>query len=518
MHQSQELLEATERHPLILILDDEAMVTTTVATMLALEGDYEVKAFNEPELLIAAITQQGLQPEVVISDYLMPNLNGLDVFKQIRPLLPNSAFILLTGYADKENAIAAINDVGIYRYIEKPWDNTNLKMTVDSGVERARLLQNLKYRIQQLEVAQLALAKANLELEERVSDRTRALKTTLDSLNTIFDNTADGIVTLDNEGRIQRLSPKCLEWLGLLSPQTEMLASYLGQSIYNYLQFDKPVDEALVMGKGGNALFEARFGQTLVECHSAALTEGDGGVVLVLRDIQQRRELERLRDDFVATLTHDMRTPLLASIQTIKLFKEGAIDPVSPKQTEILGLLLENQEDLIQLVNTLLEIYRYEAGQQKLVHSPFDITQLSTEVTKTLASLAEERKQNITLNATQAVNTVMADKFAIKRVLTNLIGNAIRYTQIGGQIEIGIKYLDGQLLWQVQDNGRGIPISDQPHLFERFVQGTSKHRNTGSGLGLYLSRMIIEAHQGQIGVNSVEGQGSVFYFTLPNNH
>lgn len=397
--------------PLIVIVDDEDMITNSLSAMLSLDGNFEILAFNQPTTVIDELTRLNKIPDLIISDYLMPQMNGIAFLKSVRPHFPESTFILLTGYADKENAIAAINEVGLYKYIEKPWDNDDLKLTINNGIERTRLRLQLQERVEELETARAELVQHNQDLDQKVQDRTAELSEALASL----------------------------------------------------------------------------------------------------------KEIDRMREDFIATLTHDMRTPLLASLQTLKLMQEGSIGELNERQQEITGLLIQNQDDLLTLVNTLLDIYRYEANQQKLVLETIELDQLSQDVIRSLEPLANEREQILQMlpKQNETVYSIRGDRFALKRVLTNLVSNAIRYTPTGGNIKVSIEAQNNQIVWVVEDNGRGIPEVDLQKLFQRFAQGTSKHRTTGSGLGLYLSRKIIEAHAGEIFVESQEGQGSRFYFNLP---
>jgi two-component system, sensor histidine kinase and response regulator len=410
---SSHLSQPSKKRPTLVIVDDEAMITTSLTAMLALDDLYDITTFNSPTQALDALLK-GPAPDVVLSDFLMPEMTGIDFLKALRPHAPESTFIILTGYADKENAIAAINEVGIYQYLEKPWNNDALKQCIAHGLERTQLRNELRLRVEELERTQNALQDMNRELDNRVQQRTQELSEALESLKAI----------------------------------------------------------------------------------------------------------DRMREDFIATLTHDMRTPLLASIQTLKLMQEGRCGDLSERQQDITSMLITNQDDLLTLVNTLLDIYRYEANQQKLVFETVPLANLTQDVVNGLKPLADEREQSLqlyTMNANAESCFVKADKFALKRVLVNLISNAIRYTQTGGDIrvELQVDSVAQRLVWSVTDNGRGIPLDDQRQLFQRFAQGTSKHRVTGSGLGLYLSKKIIEAHAGDIGVESQEGQGSRFFMTLP---
>lgn len=244
-------------------------------------------------------------------------------------------------------------------------------------------------------------------------------------------------------------------------------------------------------------------------------TTGNHRFVLVMRDVIERREIERLRDDFMSTLTHDLRTPLLAAIQTLGFFVDGSLGPLSQRQTEILTMLINSNEEMLGLVNVLLEVYRYESGRQRLVLDQVDVLQLLKTVVAELSSLAQSKNQRLMMSFPEALPFSTGDKQELRRVFVNLLGNAINYTQAGGEISLKTVVQDGMIIVSFIDNGRGIPEQDIGQLFQRFSQGTSKQRSSGSGLGLYLSRQIVEAHKGSISVQSQEGQGSCFTVLLP---
>ena len=235
----------------------------------------------------------------------------------------------------------------------------------------------------------------------------------------------------------------------------------------------------------------------------------------VIRDVSVKKETERLRDDFIATLTHDMRTPLLAAIQTLKFFLEGAIGELDEKQKVLLSTMLQSNEDLLGLVNALLEVYRFESGKLTLCKTVFNIKDLVNQCVEELKSLINNKHLKINLVFDMPENTeIKADRAELKRVITNLCGNAVNYTNKGGEITVFTKSQSGDLIFSVADNGNGIPEEDIPNLFTRFSQGTSRKRSTGTGLGLYLSRQIIEAHNGKIWVESKVNKGSEFSFLL----
>ncbi|BAY79112.1 response regulator receiver sensor signal transduction histidine kinase (plasmid) [Nostoc linckia NIES-25] len=228
--------------------------------------------------------------------------------------------------------------------------------------------------------------------------------------------------------------------------------------------------------------------------------------------IDERDQMANLRADFVSRFTHDLRIPLVASNRILKLLLEGRFCDVSPQLQEIINTMIGSNQDLLEMVNTLLEVYRHEAGCKTLKIAPCNIQELVSEVAQELTPLAEEKGLVVNLDKGESISTVMGDRVELRRVLTNIIGNAIKFTDKGSvNIHCNVNLPD--VIISIQDTGPGISKQDQAILFERFRQG--KHQRSGSGLGLYLSRCIIEAHQGTIDVISEPGQGSTFTIRLP---
>lgn len=151
----------------VAVIDDEPMVTQSIKNFLALETDYKVLVFNSPREAIDALRDRPV--DVVISDYLMPDLNGIEFFLKLKDIQPHATRILLTGYADKENAIKAINDVGLYQYIEKPWENEDLKLIIRNGIEKRMLLKRLAEKVAELD-------KASADLKGVYADLLKAFK------------------------------------------------------------------------------------------------------------------------------------------------------------------------------------------------------------------------------------------------------------------------------------------------------------------------------------------------------
>jgi signal transduction histidine kinase len=237
--------------------------------------------------------------------------------------------------------------------------------------------------------------------------------------------------------------------------------------------------------------------------------------------MDERDEIARQREDFVSRLTHDLRTPLVAADRMLMLFEQGALGNLSPQMQEALTIMARSNANLLSMVNTLLEVYRFEAGRKTLAFQPVELKQLVEEVVGELTPLAQAKGLAINLNYAEELttSTIMGDRLELHRLLTNLIGNAIKFTE-SGYVTISLSpaisssHPNGDhIKIVVADTGSGIPPEEQSTLFQRFRQGS--HKSAGSGLGLYLSRRIVEAHQGQILVNSTLGKGSEFIVTLP---
>lgn len=233
--------------------------------------------------------------------------------------------------------------------------------------------------------------------------------------------------------------------------------------------------------------------------------------------VDAEQEIAQQRDDFVSRLTHDLRTPLVAANRMLTLVRQEAFGPVAPEAQEAIAQTLKNNDNLLVMVNTLLEVYRHEAGRKTMAFANFDLHRLVTEVVAELTPLAAEKHLDLKLDTTPATSyTLVGDRLEIRRVLVNLIGNAIKFTD-GGYIHIKI-HPDPATptpTWclEVKDTGSGISPSDQAAIFAWFRPGN--HRRSGSGLGLHLARRIALAHGGDLILQASSNVGSTFRLTLP---
>lgn len=263
------------------------------------------------------------------------------------------------------------------------------------------------------------------------------------------------------------------------------------------------------------------------------------------RMIKRLQQEHKMKDEFVATLTHDLKVPLIAEKQTLAYFQQESYGPLTPEQHEVMEVLQSSNRSCLSLVNGLLEVYRYESGEVSLVFELFNLVRLMNETASELLSLAQEKSITLTLDCEVEPDgeepLVYADRLEIKRVLHNLMSNAIINTPAHGKINCRISNarhfgadqvykvssfqlttlkapvkLEERLLVVIQDSGIGFSHEDLPYLFKQFA--ASRGRNPMSiGLGLYNCHQVIAAHNGVLWVESTEGDGSAVSFVLPRN-
>lgn len=230
------------------------------------------------------------------------------------------------------------------------------------------------------------------------------------------------------------------------------------------------------------------------------------------------------RENFVSCLTHDLRTPLVAADRMLSLIQQGVFGDVSEDAKDAISNVINNNQNLLLMLNNLLEVHCYEVGQKILSFVRFNLLELIEEVKDELIPLAEEKKLELRLHTCSDISEIEGDRLELRRVFTNLISNAIKFTD-AGSVEIrlnstmdsSIDKINFQTVpWikiEVEDTGIGIASENTATIFERFRQGN--HKRSGHGLGLHLCNQIVQAHQGRIEVTSELCKGTVFTLSLP---
>jgi two-component system, NarL family, sensor kinase len=235
--------------------------------------------------------------------------------------------------------------------------------------------------------------------------------------------------------------------------------------------------------------------------------------------LQVQEQLASLREDFTSTLAHDLKTPILGALETLKAFDREQFGEVQPKQKHVLGVTIRSHQTTLQLVETLLDIYRNDIEGLHLRQTPIDLSKLAESAATALFDLAASRRVHLSLNYGESdfrqFLWVNGDAFQLERVFANLLANAINHSPRGAKVEVRLGTQGGQQVVKVMDTGAGIQPDEMPRLFDRFYQGESDRQASGSGLGLYLARQIVEAHEGTIWAENRSPQGAIFGFRLP---
>lgn len=350
----------------------------------------------------------------------------------------------------------------------------------------------------------------------------------------IIDCLPDAIVIVDQQGLMVRANNKCNDVFGyrpeeLIGQKLEVLLPERFRSSHvEHRQQYHNEPRTRQMGAGLDLFARRKDGSEIpVDIMLAPVTTRAGTVVTaVVRDVTERttreqivRQLMQQREDYVATLTHDLKTPILAANRAIQLMMDGDFGSVSDSQQEVLKTLLESNESMYKLVRTLLDVYRYDSGMKKLVLASHDMTQFIQNFLMDVKPLAQSKAISIEFKLPLEPVFVICDPDEIKRVFQNLVDNALKFTPHGGSVQVRVETSSERVVIAIVDTGRGIPEHERSQLFQRFWQAAPGARNyAGTGLGLYLCRKIVELHGGDIWCESAVGSGSTFYFTLtPQN-
>jgi signal transduction histidine kinase len=226
---------------------------------------------------------------------------------------------------------------------------------------------------------------------------------------------------------------------------------------------------------------------------------------------QRLKDLERLRDNLVQMVVHDMRSPLFAMLMSLELVKVNVPNP-PPKAAKYLQMTMDNITKLTEMVTQLLDISRMESGRMPLNKTPCDLATTAQTVMDSLGSLAGDRR--MTLSASEPV-LACYDRDIVSRILTNLLHNALKFTVPNDEVKITLARQGAEARVSVTDHGPGIPAEYREKIFEKFTQMEGEKRKYGTGLGLTFCKLAVEAHGGSIGVGSESDRGNTFWFTLP---
>ncbi len=334
-----------------------------------------------------------------------------------------------------------------------------------------------------------------------------------------IDSLYDPVIVTDAEGCVTRLNRAAQEIFGSGS---ENAGRHVGEVSRDTL-IAGAVAEALrsqrpVAGEGAASVLPLAVdgAERAFRLRTTPMRDGERrllGAVTLLEDITHLREVDRLKSEFIATASHELRTPLTSVQMGVHLLLEGAVGELTDKQQEVLEACRQDCSRLDRLMRDLLDLFKLEAGESPPQLSPVRAHDLVVRASEDLRPQVEAKGLMLCLDVPVDLPPVLADCAQIERVISNLVVNAIRYTR-RGEIKLSAERRDGCVAVSVCDTGSGIPTEYLPHIFDKFVQVPGA-ASDGVGLGLAISKSLIEAHGGQLSVQSEPGRGSTFTFTLP---
>ncbi|MFL6229306.1 MAG: ATP-binding protein [Pyrinomonadaceae bacterium] len=229
------------------------------------------------------------------------------------------------------------------------------------------------------------------------------------------------------------------------------------------------------------------------------------------------REVSELKEEFLAVTTHDPRSPLTVISGVISFFSSGRLGELTPEQQNMVSMMERNTQNLIELVNDLLDSAKIESGSLTLDLVPTDMPALVGEICEAMSTMAGERGVAVACHFPDDLPKALADRAKLRRVLVNLVSNAVKFTRKGGSVDINGAREGRFVRVNVADTGIGVPPEDLPRLFDKYEQASTRapRSERGTGLGLYITRQLVELHGGEITVESEVGKGSTFSFTIP---
>jgi two-component system, OmpR family, phosphate regulon sensor histidine kinase PhoR len=352
------------------------------------------------------------------------------------------------------------------------------------------------------------LSNAVKTLTQVLQERTSAVDTERARLAAVLERMTDGVLIADPNGQIQFANPAAERLFEFKQTDgcrvVEVLHQYqLGEAWQRSRETGETQEESIELPG------HRRFLQLVV-----LPDRQTGGSLLLVQDLTRVHKLETVRRDFVSNVSHELRTPLASLKALTETLRDGALE--DPKAAPHFLASIETEVDaMTQMVTELLELARIESGQVPLDLKAVPAATLMLAAADRMRAQTERAGLTLRTEAGNDLPDVLADLPRLEQVLVNLIHNAIKFTRPGGEVVLAAQPEAGFVRFSVCDNGAGIPASELERIFERFYKANRARSGGGTGLGLSISRHLVEAHGGKIWVESKEGQGSTFYFTVP---
>lgn len=532
------------KKPIVLCVDDEVTILDSLKIELksVLGSDYLIETAEcgaDALELIEELLADNYEIALVICDYIMPDLKGDELLRMIHELIPKTLKIMLTGQADLEAVGNAIKYARLYRYIAKPWQAEDLKLTVKEAVHSYFLSQQLAEQNAQLQ-------RMNQKLESIVEERTAALRLSEEKFAKAFRSSPNPItISRLNDGCLIEVNDAFCQMVGysnkeIISKTAIELDFWVNISDYISLSY-LLTEQSRV--RNFEFDFRTKDGEIRTALLAAEIIEVSGKtcVISVSQDITKRKQAElvlqqakeaadkanRAKSEFLSNMSHELRTPLNSILGFTQLLLRDL--SLKPEQQEQLGIINRSGEHLLQLINNILQMSKIEVGRVTLDRNTFDLYHLLKNSNEMLELQAKKKGLQLIFdcdpNLPQYIET---DENKLRQVLINLLGNAIKFTAEGGvtlRVKLASQTRDEEndrspnyLFFEIEDTGAGISPQEIDSLFKPFMQTeTGRRSQEGTGLGLPISRQFVQLMGGDIAVSSTLGKGSIFKFHIAIN-
>jgi len=486
----------------ILVIDDEQIMRDGCLRILSKDGWSVLTAENGKKGL-EEIQGHPENIDVVLLDLMMPGMSGMEVLDQVRIIDPNLPVIVITGYATVESAVEAMKK-GAYDFIPKPFTPDQLRIVVKRALERRSLKKEAEF------------------LRKERERSLRDIATEKSKIKTIINCMGDGVLVCDQDGCVVLTNPAASRML--MTSETSLLGNSISQC---HLSSDlsKTIEESLQAKDIGytSVSQELSLGESqeiFLRAHTAQVRNDLGetmGSVTVLQDISHLKELDKMKSEFIAMVTHELRAPIAAVEQQLTVILNKMAGEVTEKQEQLLSRAKERTKGLLDLIKDLLDLSKIEAGKMVQYKEPLALQEVIQRVVDLMKVEAENKKIDLRFTVPPEIPFINADRNSMEGIFTNLISNAIKYTPEGGKVLVKLGEEGGFLKATVSDTGIGIKKEDLSRIFDKFyrVKTSETRQIVGTGLGLSIVKSIVDAHLGSISVESEEEKGTTFTILFP---
>jgi PAS domain S-box-containing protein len=352
--------------------------------------------------------------------------------------------------------------------------------------------------------------------EYRRTNRAKLVRTQETTQNAI-NSLPDAVAILSPDGTVDMANAVAQRSFGLrpgeaVSRQRAPWLTDLFDRVSKELRVIEPrgYESALqVLDEGGSERFFLPHAVPILDEERTLL-----GVTVVLADVTNLRRLDEMKSGMLSVVSHELKTPLTSIRMGVHLLLEERLGSLGTEQNDILVAMREDSDRLQRIIESLLDIGRMEAGKSLMDLKAEPASRVVTDAVEPLEAAFHDKGVELTVDAPAELPAVLVDRTRIGHVLSNLLGNALKYTPPGGEVIASAVEEDDVVRFSVRDNGPGIPKEHLSRIFERFFRAPGQAGNTGAGLGLAIAKEIVDAHGGSISVQSEPGTGSVFSFTL----